>query len=85
MGTRLFIKNLSPDTTENELYDVFAGIGRVSMISLSINHLTEKTKNHCVIDMETAELAREAVRKFNGRLLNGWAASWRSLIDVRPI
>jgi RNA recognition motif-containing protein len=36
MGTRLFIKNLSPDTTENELYDVFAGIGRVSMISLSI-------------------------------------------------
>jgi RNA recognition motif-containing protein len=71
VSTRLYIKNLSPETTENELYDLFVGIGRVSMISFSINHSTGTSKKHCVIDMESDDLARVAVRKFNGHLLNG--------------
>jgi RNA recognition motif-containing protein len=72
VGTRLYIKNLNPETTENDVYDLFAGVGRVSMISLSGSHVAGASKNYCVIDMETAELAREAVRKVNGRLLNGF-------------
>jgi RNA recognition motif-containing protein len=71
MGTRLFIRNLSPKTTEAELYELFAQVGKVSLIHLPIDFITGDNKNHGTVEMATIELANEAVRKVNGRVLNG--------------
>jgi RNA recognition motif-containing protein len=71
MGTKLFVRNLSPDTTENEVYDLFAGVGRVKSILLPINRITGQNKNQCIVDMDTVELARRAVQKVNGAVLHG--------------
>jgi nucleolin len=71
MGTKLFVRNLSPETTENELYDLFAGIGRVNSILLPINRITGENKNLCTVDMDSIELARLAAQRVNGVVLRG--------------
>jgi cold-inducible RNA-binding protein len=70
VNNRLYIRNLSPATTEDELYALFSMVGRIDLIVLPTNHLTGESKGTCVIDMATTELAESAINKLNGHELH---------------
>jgi RNA recognition motif-containing protein len=72
MGKRLFIRNLSPETTESELYDLFAGVGGVRMVVLPPQHQTGERKVYGIVDMETIDLAHAALQTLNGHVLRGY-------------
>lgn len=70
MSTQLYITNLSSDTTESELDHIFARIGMVVSMRISIDPHTGAQKSYGFVEMETLELAQAAVQSMNGYLLH---------------
>jgi RNA recognition motif-containing protein len=71
VGTKLYVRNLNPETTERELYDLFAGIGGVRSVLVPVDRVTGKNKNLCTVEMESSALAKLAQHKTNGLIFNG--------------
>jgi RNA recognition motif-containing protein len=81
MSSRLFIRNLSPETTEAELVGLFASVGRVDVIVFLTDQRTGQSQGHCIVDMASADQAKSAIRKLNGTLLHGQIVQ---VIATRP-
>jgi cold-inducible RNA-binding protein len=71
MNTKLFIGNLSFDTTENELQDTFAAHGNVIETNLMMDRATGRPRGFAFVTMSTAEEAQRAIGALNGAQLNG--------------
>ena len=67
---RMFVGNLAPETTENELTAVFNGFGKVRSIKLMQDVFSGKCKGFGFIEMEGNE-ARAAIAGLNGKDLRG--------------
>jgi RNA recognition motif-containing protein len=64
MSTKLYVGNLSFDTTENDLQDHFAQAGSVTETVLMQDKFTGKSRGFGFVTMSTAE---EAISLFHGR------------------
>ena len=64
--TRLFIGNLSYNTTEDDLKVCFAEAGAVSSVNLMMDKFTGKSRGFAFVQMGTQEEANKAVTDFNG-------------------
>lgn len=73
MSARLYIGNLSHDTTSDELRDLFSEAGTVDSCNLVIDRETERSKGFAFIEMSSKEAANAAKEKFNGQELHGRA------------
>src|SRR4029077_9637371 len=73
MSTKLFVGNLSFDTTENDLQDAFAAYGTVTEANLMMDRMTNRPRGFAFITMSTAEEAEKAIAGLNGRDLGGRA------------
>jgi cold-inducible RNA-binding protein len=71
--TRLFVGNLSYQTTEPDLQDFFAQAGNVTSVNLMIDKFTAKSRGFAFVEMSSAEEANKAVEMFNGKELQGRA------------
>lgn len=71
MNNKLFVGNLSFDTTENELNDAFAVHGTVTEASLMIDRTTSRSRGFAFVTMSTAEEAQKAIAALNGTDLGG--------------
>jgi len=71
MSTRLYIGNLSYNTTENQLQDLFAQHGPVTSVDLIMDKFTGKSRGFAFVTMETKEGAQAAIAALNGKDLNG--------------
>ena len=71
MNTKLFVGNLSFDTTENDLQDAFAAHGTVTEANLIMDRATGRPRGFAFITMSTAEEAQKAVDSLNGTMLGG--------------
>lgn len=71
MTRTLFVGNLSPKTTEPELEELFAGVGKVESVSIARDYMTGANKDFGFIAMDTIETARKAVVEMSGHLLHG--------------
>ena len=71
MSAKLFVGNLSPDTTSTELRDLFNEVGVVDSCNLIIDRETERSRGFGFIEMNTKEAATAAKEKFNGQELHG--------------
>jgi cold-inducible RNA-binding protein len=71
MSAKLFIGNLSPDTTRTELNDLFSEVGVVDSCTLILDKETERSRGFGFIEMNTQEAANAAKEKFNGQDLHG--------------
>lgn len=67
---RMFVGNLAPETTENELTAVFTEFGKVRSIKLMQDVFSGKCKGFGFIEMEGHE-ARAAIAGLNGKDLRG--------------
>lgn len=73
MSNKLFVGNLSFDTTENDLQDAFATHGTVTETNLLMDRETGRPRGFGFITMSSAEEAEKAIAAMNGSQLGGRA------------
>ena len=73
MSNKLFVGNLSFDTTENDLNDAFAAHGTVMETNLLMDRETGRPRGFGFITMSSAEEAQKAISALNGSQLGGRA------------
>lgn len=70
MDTKLYVGNLSYDTTEDGLRAKFAEAGSVVLVELIKDRDTGRTKGFAFVTMGTQEEAETAIKMFNGKTLD---------------
>ena len=71
MNTKLFVGNLSFNTTENDLQDAFAAHGVVTEANLMTDRATGRPRGFAFVTMSSPEEAQKAVEAMNGVALDG--------------
>ena len=72
-NTKLFVGNLSFNTTENDLQDTFAAHGTVVEANLMMDRDTGRPRGFGFITMSTPEEAQAAINALNGKEIDGRA------------
>jgi cold-inducible RNA-binding protein len=73
MSNKLFVGNLSFNTTENDLQDMFAAHGTVTEANLMMDRATGRPRGFGFVTMGTAEEAEKAIEALNGQSVDGRA------------
>jgi RNA recognition motif-containing protein len=73
MSTKLFVGNLSFNTTENDLQDAFAAHGTVIETNVMMDRVSGRPRGFGFITMSTPEEAEKAIAAMNGAQLDGRA------------
>ena len=73
MNNKLFVGNLSYNTTENDLQDAFAAHGTVTETNLMVDRMTNRPRGFAFVTMSTPEEAQKAIDAMNGKELDGRA------------
>ena len=71
MNTKLFVGNLSFNTTENDLQDAFAAHGTVTEANLMTDRTTGRPRGFAFVTMGSPEEAQKAIDALNGADLDG--------------
>ncbi len=71
MGTKLYVGNLSFNTTENELQELFSQAGAVQEVTLMQDKFTGKSRGFAFVTMTSEADAQAAISKFNGQTVEG--------------
>ena len=71
MNTKLFVGNLSFNTTENDLQDAFAAHGVVTEANLMTDRATGRPRGFAFVTMSSPEEAQKAIEAMNGATLDG--------------
>ncbi|HEU4796286.1 MAG TPA: RNA-binding protein [Pyrinomonadaceae bacterium] len=71
MSKKLYVGNLSFQTTSQDLQDFFAQAGTVESASVITDRDTGQSKGFAFVEMSTDEEAAAAIEQFNGRELDG--------------
>jgi cold-inducible RNA-binding protein len=73
MATKLFVGNLSFNTTEGDIQELFKQAGNVSTCNLIMDKFTQKSRGFAFVEMSTQEEATKAIADMNGKELDGRA------------
>jgi RNA recognition motif-containing protein len=73
MNNKLFVGNLSFNTTENALQDAFAAHGTVVEANLMMDRMTGRPRGFGFVTMSTPEEAEAAIQALHGADLDGRA------------
>ena len=73
MSSKLFVGNLSFNTTENDLQDAFAAHGTVLETNLMMDRATGRPRGFGFVTMGSAEEAQKAIDAMNGKDFGGRA------------
>ncbi len=71
MNIRLFVGNLSFNTTENDLHDAFAAHGVVTEANLMTDRVSGRPRGFAFVTMSSPEEGQKAIDALNGTLLDG--------------
>jgi len=71
MATKLYVGNLSFQTTSDELKDHFAQAGNVESASVVEDRMTGRSRGFGFVEMATAEEAAAAIEQLNGKEFAG--------------
>ena len=71
MSTKLFVGNLSFNTTENDLHDAFAAHGTVVEANLMVDRMSGRPRGFGFVTMGSPEEAQKAIEAMNGASLDG--------------
>jgi cold-inducible RNA-binding protein len=73
MSNKLFVGNLSFNTTENDLQDAFTAHGTVLEANLMVDKASGRPRGFAFVTMSTPEEAQKAIEAMNGATLDGRA------------
>jgi RNA recognition motif-containing protein len=71
MSARLYVGNLSYESTADSLRAAFSQHGEVSHVALMVDRDTGRHRGFAFVTMGSAEQASTAVSKMNGAMLDG--------------
>ena len=71
MNTKLFVGNLSFETSELELQDLFSTCGPVTEVNIITDKFTQKPRGFAFVTMATPEGAQAAVQQLAGKNVHG--------------
>ena len=78
---KLYVGNLSFESTENDLQDLFEQHGTVSEVRLMMDRMTGKSRGFAFVTMNEKAEAEAAISALNGKELNGRTLS---VSEARP-
>jgi cold-inducible RNA-binding protein len=81
MNTKLFVGNLSFNTTQDQLQEMFAAHGNVIEVDLIMDKFSGRPRGFGFVTMETKEAADAAVQALNGKSIDGRALT---VNEARP-
>jgi cold-inducible RNA-binding protein len=70
MSNKLFVGNLSFNTTENDLQEAFAAHGTVVEANLMMDRMTGRSRGFAFVTMSTPEEANKAIEAMHGAQLD---------------
>lgn len=73
MKNRLYIGNLSFNSTSDSLRDCFAQFGEVSDVHMVMDRETGRPRGFAFVTMEDSAAAQKAISSMNGALFDGRA------------
>ena len=73
MSMKLYVGNLSFQTTSDELTTLFAQAGTVESVSLIEDRETGRSRGFGFVEMSTKEEGAAAIQQFNGKDMGGRA------------
>ena len=73
MGKKIFVGNLSFDTTSTELESLFSQVGTCESVSVVSDRETGRSRGFGFVEMNSAEEAEKAIAALNRRELQGRA------------
>ena len=71
MNTKLFVGNISFNTTENDLQDAFSAHGTVTEANLMVDRMSGRPRGFGFVTMSTPEEAQKAIQAMNGASIDG--------------
>ena len=81
MATKLYVGNLSFNTTETDLQDLFATVGPVQEVIIMQDRMTMKSRGFGFVTMVEAADAQAAISQYNGKQVEGRALT---VNEARP-
>jgi cold-inducible RNA-binding protein len=81
MSTKLYVGNLSFNTTEGDLRKVFEAVGPVGSCSLITDKFTGKSRGFAFVEMTSGADAQKAIAELHGKDLEGRALT---VNEARP-
>jgi cold-inducible RNA-binding protein len=69
MSTKLFVGNLSFNTTENDLQEAFGAHGTVVEANLMLDRMSGRSRGFAFVTMSTPEEAQKAIAAMHGSTL----------------
>jgi RNA recognition motif-containing protein len=73
MNTKLYVGDLSVDTSEAQLRELFGQAGHIKSITRQVDRTTKQLRNYAFIEMATADEAAKAIELLNGHEVDGRA------------
>jgi RNA recognition motif-containing protein len=73
MGTKLYVGNLSFDSSESDLRTLFGQFGSVKSCDIIMDRYTNKSRGFAFVDMGTQDEANKAIAELNGKDFHGRA------------
>ena len=70
MSTRLFVGNLSYQTTEDDLRQLFAGVASVTSVTVITERDSGRSKGFAFVEVASPEDAQKAIGELNGHSLH---------------
>src|SRR5262247_4106458 len=71
MGKKIFVGNLSFDTTSADLETLFSEVGQCESASVITDRATGRSRGFGFVEMSSAAEAQQAITSLNGRDLQG--------------
>jgi cold-inducible RNA-binding protein len=80
VSTRIYVGNLSYETTENDLTTLFEQVGQVESVNIITDRDTGRSKGFGFVEMGSGD-AEKAIAQFNGTEISGRALT---VNEARP-
>jgi cold-inducible RNA-binding protein len=71
MGTKVFVGNMSFDTTREELQELFAQAGEITEVVVPTDRMSGRPRGFAFVSFATDEAAAAAIQKLDGQELGG--------------
>lgn len=81
MAKKLYVGNLSFNTTQSQIQELFAQAGEIEEVALITDRDTGRSKGFGFVTMATEEGAQEAIKRFNGKMMDDRALT---VNEARP-
>ena len=71
MATKLYVGNLSYNTTEDQLREAFAAVGEVESVALITDKHSGQSKGFAFVEMAKGDEAKTAIEQLDGKEMDG--------------